>query len=298
MSTQQQQPSNELPSQETPMTDAERAALEGFDANGNPIEPAQDTAAATTEGTSPAATEQAAPAAAAATTESTTPGETTEQGATEPAATTTAVTATASPVFTPQVNPGAARDFAAELTALKAKYNEGAVDDDQYEEQREKIIEDRTLFTAKADLAEQFAVQGWNANVRSFLALPDNAALLRSGDIRRFWESAMQMEADEAAAQGKTLDDWSLLTAGRDRLYKQLGINSSTVPEAPTPTPPPAATPAPNQAPNLAGVPPTLGRAPAAAPNGAKATAEQLAGLNDIEEIERFMATLPEGQAV
>jgi len=285
---------NQLPGNDPDLTEAEIAARDGFDDDGNAVEAPAGSDAATAakagdeyEGAGAsaddvaAAAEEGADAAAA---------EGADASASNGAASTPV--STAGPVFTPTITPGAPRDFAAEIKELKAQYEAGTIDDDAYEEAREGIVEARTLYNAQATIAEQLAEQGWRANVGAFLQLPENAALLRSPEMKDLWQTMMNRTVTEAAEAGRTLADWEILSGGRDRLFQTLGISTTPVPEAPA-----AAPPKPNQAPPLGNVPPTLAKAPAAAPSGAKTTAETLAGSDNIMEIEAFMATQSEEQA-
>jgi hypothetical protein len=280
------------------LTDAERAAMEGFDENGNPTPPAETpppaAPPATTEAAAvvppPPATDTPPPAAAP-----TAPVVATETAPT-PAATPQPSAPATGPVFTPSITPGTARDYAAEIKALKTQYEAGEIDDDKYEEDREAIVEARTIHNSESRIAEQLAEQGWKANVSSFLQLPDNAALLRSPEMKDLWQSMMNRTVTEAAAAGKQLSDWEILSLGRDKLFQTLGISANADP-VPPPVKPPETPAKPNQAPNLTNVPPTLARAPSAAPTGAKTTAESLAAADNIFDIEAHMATLSEAQA-
>lgn len=297
-------PSNQndlLPGNAPHLTDAERAAREGFDDDGNelPAAPATaDGAPAGETGTTDAGATAAPPAEDPGSPPAAAP--TQDAAAAPPADTPPADTPSAAappqagPVFAPQFDPGTPRDFAAELKALKEKYNAGELDDEAYESAREDIIEARTVYNTKAQVAEEISQAAWKANVSAFLQLPENATLLRSELMRDYWAVAMDRFANEAAAAGKVLTDWEILSGGRDKLFQEMGLSTATTPPAPTPTnptaPAPAATkPPPVRAPDLSGVPPSIGAAPNAGNTGAKPTAEALAG-KDIFEIEAFMA--------
>lgn len=102
----------------------------------------------------------------------------------------------------------------------------------------------------------------------------------------------MQTAVNNAAVTGTPLtDDWSIMRAGRDLLFKELGLSATE-----TPAPPPPVPPKPNQNPTLKDVPPSLSEVPAAAPSGAKLTAESLAATADIQEIERATAGMNDAQ--
>lgn len=252
-----------LPSNSPDLTAAEQAALDNVDANGDPIT------------TQPGAE---APDAV-------------DDGVDAPDVPAAAPQATTSPIFTPTITPGESRDFAREVADLKEKYNAGEIDDDEYESAREAIVEARTLYNAQASIAEQMAEQAWRANVQVFLQAPENAALLRSPDMAQLWQATMNRVVNDAAAEGRSLSDWDILTAGRDRLFETIGLSTSQAPEQP------AAPAKPNQSPNLRDVPPTMARAPSAAPTGAKTTAESLSAADNIQDIEAFFATQSEDQA-
>jgi outer membrane biosynthesis protein TonB len=218
-------------------------------------------------------------------------------------------------VFTPNLAPTDNRDFAGELKKLKDDYTasiaaleeaneKGKVDDDQlearratidqaYEDGREEVITARTTHNVQSALAKTVADQGWEANYKAFLLVPENALLARSADHRALWEACMKQEVNEAAVKAEVLDDWSLLTRSRDRLLRTIGV----APGAPAPAAAPVAAPAPappNRNPPLKDVPPTTSRAPAA-PVPSNAGVEELASQG-IQDLERHMATLSDTQ--
>jgi hypothetical protein len=260
------------------LTDVERENLAQVDADGNPRDEAEAPA-----GDPPAAESAEVPAgdpptadAPAPVAEVPPPAEP-DQGAGVPF---------------PTIAAGEARDFKAELAQLKEKYSANDLDDDEYEEQREQIISDRAEFNIRSQLATEFAEQSWTNNVQAFLGRQENAALLRSDTIKALWQTSMQAAVNNAAAAGSPLaDDWAIMRAGRDLLFKELGLSATETP-APPPPPPPRL----DQNPPMKDVPPSLSEVPAAAPSGAKLTAESLAATADIEEIERATAGMSEAQ--
>lgn len=271
------------------LTDAERASLVGFDEDGKelPADPAAPVAVPAVA--APPATETPPPAAA----EVVAP----PVDAVPPAAA-AAPAAAADPPQAPTPAPAAlpelrneARDFKAELADLKQRLAAGTIDDDAYEDLRDEIVSERTRYTLREELSEDFAKHTWQQNVGTFLAQAENAALLRSPEIQAVWTQTMQTAVNNAAAQGKQLvNDFEIMTAGRDLLFQQLGLSAPANPP-PVATPPPR----PQQAPPMAQVPPTLSGIPAAAPTGARHTAESLS-LLDINEAERIMAGMSEAQ--
>jgi len=272
-----------LPGNEPELTEAERAAREGFDENGDAVAaaPAADPPAPA-DAPAPAADTPAPPAAAPADAPAPAP----VADAPAPAEPPAQAPAPQSPIFTPQINAGQPRDFATELTTLKEKYKTGEIEDDDYEAQRESIVEARTLFNAQSAIAEQLSQQGWNANVNMFLQQQENAILHRSDAMKALWQSMMKKAVDDAALAGKQLGDWEILTEGRNLLFKEIGLSATPQPaEAPAPAATTAAPPKPNQNPPLQNIPPNLANAPAAAPTGAKTTAETLASANSIFDI-------------
>lgn len=261
-----------LPGNDPDLTDAEKAALEGFDDDGNPIETAPEGGAD--------------PAAAA-------PNGDGEGGEPSPAAPAPAAQDRGTGVPFPQVPAAEARDFAAELQSLKEQFNDGKIDDDQYEAARDEIVVARAQAATTEALRQEFAEQAWATNCKAFLQRPENATLLRSKEIQGLWQQAMQMAVENAAAEGKVLtDDWEILTAGRDLLFQQMGLSAEVPPAGQTA--PAADPPRPNRAPPLADAPPSLANAPAAPP-GTKETADALADLSIIE-LEQRMAGMTEQQ--
>lgn len=259
----------------TGLTDVERELSQNVDDDGNPR-----------------AIEEAAPPAAAAENPPAGDPPAAEPPVVPPVEAPVAVADQGSAVPFPTVQPGAARDFKAELASLKAQYGAGDVDDEAYEEQREQIIHDRAKLEMRQELAQEFAEQAWTTNVNAFLARQENAVLLRSPHIQQLWNTMMQTAVNTAAQAGTPItDDWVMMRAGRDLLFQELGLSSTEVPAAPPPAPP-----RPDQSPPLSNVPPTLSGVPAAAPSGAKVTADSLVASADVTEIERVTAGLSDAQ--
>lgn len=272
------------------LTDAERDARAGFDEDGNELPPADPAA-------TPAVAAPAAPTPGAADVPPIVAPPADPAAAEPPAAAAEPVAAPPAPSPTPAAAAlpdlrVEARDFKAELAALKKDLAEGAIDDEVYEERRDDIVAARAAAEVRETLSHDFAEHTWQQNVGTFLALPENAALLRSAEIQAVWQQTMQTAVNNAALQGKALTtDFEIMTAGRDLLFQQLGLSAPANPP-PVAAPPP---PKPVQAPPMNQLPPSLGGIPAAAPTGVRHTIESLSAL-DINEAERIMAGMSEAQ--
>ncbi len=314
-----QQPDNagqhSLAANELEMTEGERAALASADgaapgdaaaATGTPDVPAA--AAATT---TPAAEGSAAPAAAAP-----------ADGAAQPDAAATAAAAVAAegatpaapaasepPPATPFVPTYAAdeRDYGKEigaingrLQALKEKYKAGDVEDEAYEQQYEDLRDERSRVERAQDIAalqqqlsQQNADQSWAYLQRQFLSRPENAAIAASPIRFAAWEQAMQSVVNDAAASGRQLTDWDILAGARDLLVTEGLLQASAAATAP----PVAQAPAkPDRSAPLADVPATLSTVPAAADPTSRSTADAAAGMDNIEDIESFLAGKSESE--
>ncbi|HGM6931330.1 TPA: hypothetical protein ACKQDF_000795 [Stenotrophomonas maltophilia] len=316
-----QQPDNagqhSLAANELEMTEGERAALASADgaapgdgAAGTGATDAPAAAAATATAT-PAAEGSAAPAAAAP-----------ADGATQPdAAAADAVAAAAEgtasappaasepPPATPFVPTYAAdeRDYSKEigdingkLQALKEKYKAGDVEDEVYEQQYEDLRDERSrveraqdIATLQQQLSQQNADQSWAYLQRQFLSRPENAAIAASPMRFAAWEQAMQSVVNEAAAAGRQLTDWDILAGARDLLVTEGLLQASAAATAP----PVAQAPAkPDRSARLADVPATLSTVPAAADPTSRSTADAAAGMDNIEDIESFLAGKSESE--
>lgn len=305
-----QQPDNvgqqSLAANELEMTEGERAALASADdaatgdaavATGTPDAPAAAAATA-----APAAEASAAPAAAPA------------NGAAQPdAAAAAAVAAEGAvaaapaaaepPPATPFVPTYAAdeRDYGKEigdingkLQALKEKYKAGDVEDEAYEQQYEDLRDERSRVERAQDIAalqqqlsQQNADQSWAYLQRQFLSRPENAAIAASPIRFAAWEQAMQSVVNDAAASGRQLTDWDILAGARDLLVTEGLLQASAAATAP----PVAQAPAkPDRSAPLADVPATLSTVPAAADPTSRSTADAAAGMDNIEDIESFLA--------
>ncbi len=314
-----QQPDNagqhSLAANELEMTEGERAALASADgaalgdaaaATGTPDAPAAAAATAT-----PAAEGSATPAAAAP-----------ADGAAQPDAAATAAAAVAAegatpaapaasepPPATPFVPTYAAdeRDYAKEigdingkLQALKEKYKAGDVEDEAYEQQYEDLRDERSRVERAQDIAalqqqlsQQNADQSWAYLQRQFLSRPENAAIAASPIRFAAWEQAMQSVVNDAAASGRQLTDWDILAGARDLLVTEGLLQASAAATAP----PVAQAPAkPDRSALLADVPATLSTVPAAADPTSRSTADAAAGMDNIEDIESFLAGKSESE--
>lgn len=311
-----QQPDNvgqqSLAANELEMTEGERAALASADdaatgdaavATGTPDAPAAAAATA-----APAAEASAAPAAAPA------------NGAAQPdAAAAAAVAAEGAvaaapaaaepPPATPFVPTYAAdeRDYGKEigdingkLQALKEKYKAGDVEDEAYEQQHEDLRDERSRVERAQDIAalqqqlsQQNADQSWAYLQRQFLSRPENAAIAASPIRFAAWEQAMQSVVNDAAASGRQLTDWDILAGARDLLVTEGLLQASAAATAP----PVAQAPAkPDRSAPLADVPATLSTVPAAADPTSRSTADAAAGMDNIEDIESFLAGKSESE--
>lgn len=316
-----QQPDNagqqSLAANELEMTEGERAALASADgaaagdapaATDTSDAPATATATATA---TPAAESSAAPAAAAA-----------AGGAAQPDAAATVAAAVAADVATPAApaapEPPPAtpfvptytaddRDYGKEigeingkLQALKEKYKAGDVEDEVYEQQYEDLRDERSRVERAQDIAalqqqlsQQNADQSWAYLQRQFLSRPENAAIAASPIRFAAWEQAMQSVVNDAAAAGRQLTDWDILAGARDLLVTEGLLQASAAATAP----PVAQAPAkPDRSAPLADVPATLSTVPAAADPTSRSTADAAAGMDNIEDIESFLAGKSESE--
>lgn len=314
-----QQPDNagqhSLAANELEMTEGERAALASADGaapgdaaagTGAPDAPAAAAATAT-----PVAEGSAAPASAAPADVATQP----DAAAAAAAAAAAEGTASAPPAVsepppaTPFVPTYAAdeRDYGKEigeingkLQALKEKYKAGDVEDEVYEQQYEDLRDERSrveraqdIATLQQQLSQQNADQSWAYLQRQFLSRPENAAIAASPIRFAAWEQAMQSVVNEAAAAGRQLTDWDILAGARDLLVTEGLLQASAAATAP----PVAQAPAkPDRSAPLADVPATLSTVPAAADPTSRSTADAAAGMDNIEDIESFLAGKSESE--
>ncbi|WP_336357340.1 hypothetical protein [Stenotrophomonas muris] len=314
-----QQPDNagqqSLAANELEMTEGERAALASADgatagaaaaAPGTP-----DAAAAAAATATPAGDGSAAPAAAAP-----------ADGAAQPDAAAAAATAAAAegatpaapaasepPPATPFVPTYAAdeRDYGKEISeingklqALKEKYKAGDVEDEVYEQQYEDLRDERSrveraqdIATLQQQLSQQNADQSWAYLQRQFLSRPENAAIAASPIRFAAWEQAMQSVVNDAAAAGRQLTDWDILAGARDLLVTEGLLQASAAATAPPVAPAPAK---PDRSAPLGDVPATLSTVPAAADPTSRSTADAAAGMDNIEDIESFLAGKSESE--
>ncbi|WP_164172677.1 hypothetical protein [Stenotrophomonas maltophilia] len=314
-----QQPDNagqhSLAANELEMTEGERAALASADgaALGDAAAATGTTeaSAAATATATPAAEGSAAPAAGAP-----------ADGAVQPDAAAAAAAAVAAdgtthappatsepPPATPFVPTYAAdeRDYGKEigeingkLQALKEKYKAGDVEDEAYEQQYEDLRDERSrveraqdMATLQQQMSQQNADQSWAYLQRQFLSRPENAAIAVSPMRFAAWEQAMQSVVNEAAAAGRQLTDWDILAGARDLLAAEGLLQPSAAATAPPVAPPPAK---PDRSAPLGDVPATLSTVPAAADPTSRSTADAAAGMDNIEDIESFLAGKSESE--
>lgn len=298
--TVERQDSPDLHNNAIGLTAQEQAAL---DSGKDPAAVAAEAAAA-----DPAAVAAAAAAAAAA--DPAAAAAATTAAAADPAAAAATATGTAAAaatltapqgVFAPNLAPTDTRDYAAEQTALEAKLialntqsRSGEIDDDDYETQREALIkEQRTLdreqvkAETKAELAATVTQQTWTTNRDLFLQQPENAIISRSPENAAIWATMMHFAVNEAAAAGKQLSDWEILTLGRDKMLSAMQIKPGAAVVAGDGRP--------NRDPKLGTLIPGVGGAPAAGANGGKTTVDELVG-GSIQDVEAFFASQTDDQ--
>lgn len=304
------QPASGLATNDFDLTDAERLAQESATDNGG-----GDPAAATPPAADPAQPAASADPAAAPAAATPDPAAATPPAADPPAAATPGAP-TQAPVqpFVANLAPDN-RDFDAELkvindkiAALKAQRGAGELDqlsDDEYEQQLDTLKDQRTDLRVeqntariKTEISQQTADQAWVFLQDQFFADPNNLPIRQNAVLFAAWEAAMQEVANDAAREGKQLTDWSLMVDARTKLVAQ-GIplpGGTTAPPPPaqggatgTPAAPPAQ-PKPDRTPPLANVPTTLGSAPSAAAPGTAATADAMAEMGNIEDLEAALA--------
>ncbi|MBH1418038.1 hypothetical protein I5U33_07335 [Stenotrophomonas maltophilia] len=310
-----QQPDNagqqSLAANELEMTEGERAALASADGaapgDATPAAGTADAPAATAAAAAPAATGAPAPAGAAA---AAAPAAAATQPEAPPAGADAApAAATEPPPATPFVPTYAAdeRDYGKEigdingkLQALKEKYKAGDVEDEAYEQQYEDLRDERSRVERAQDIAalqqqlsQQNADQSWAYLQRQFLSRPENAAIAASPMRFAAWEQAMQAVVNDAAVAGRQLTDWDILSGARDLLVTEGLLQASASATAPPVASPPAK---PDRSAPLGDVPATLSTVPAAADPTSRSTADAAAGMDNIEDIESFLAGKSESE--
>ncbi|MDH0106942.1 hypothetical protein, partial [Stenotrophomonas maltophilia] len=186
------------------------------------------------------------------------------------------------------------------LQALKVKYKAGDVEDEAYEQQYEDLRDERSrveraqdMATLQQQMSQQNADQSWAYLQRQFLSRPENAAIAVSPMRFAAWEQAMQSVVNEAAAAGRQLTDWDILAGARDLLAAEGLLQPSAAATAPPVAPPPAK---PDRSAPLGDVPATLSTVPAAADPTSRSTADAAAGMDNIEDIESFLAGKSESE--
>nr|DAH87210.1 MAG TPA: hypothetical protein [Caudoviricetes sp.] len=311
-----QQPDNagqqSLAANELEMTEGERAALASADETAPGAAAAATGAADPTAAAGGAATPAAGASAAAAPVEGATPPDAPAAaaagGAAEGAPAAPAAVSEPAPA-TPFVPTYAAdeRDYGKEigdingkLQALKEKYKSGDVEDKAYEQQYEDLRDERSrveraqdMATLQQQMSQQNADQSWAYLQRQFLSRPENAGIAASPMRFAAWEQAMQSVVNEAAAAGRQVTDWDILAGARDLLVSEGLLQASTAATAPPAAQPPAK---PDRAAPLGDVPATLSTVPAAADPTSRSTADAAAGMDNIEDIESFLAGKSESE--
>ncbi|MEN5271837.1 hypothetical protein [Stenotrophomonas lactitubi] len=311
-----QQPDNagqqSLAANELEMTEGERAALASADETGPGAAAAATGAADPPAAAGGAATPAADASAAAAPVEGATPPDAAAAaaagGAAEGAPAAPAAVSEPPPA-TPFVPTYAAdeRDYGKEigdingkLQALKEKYKAGDVEDEAYEQQYEDLRDERSrveraqdMATLQQQMSQQNADQSWAYLQRQFLSRPENAGIAASPMRFAAWEQAMQSVVNEAAAAGRQVTDWDILAGARDLLVSEGLLQASAAATAPPVPQPPAK---PDRAAPLGSVPATLSTVPAAADPTSRSTADAAAGMDNIEDIESFLAGKSESE--
>ncbi|HFF6008400.1 TPA: hypothetical protein ACGCG5_004469, partial [Stenotrophomonas maltophilia] len=191
-------------------------------------------------------------------------------------------------------------DINGKLQALKEKYKAGDVEDEAYEQQYEDLRDERSRVERAQDIAalqqqlsQQNADQSWAYLQRQFLSRPENAAIAASPMRFAAWEQAMQAVVNDAAVAGRQLTDWDILSGARDLLVTEGLLQASASATAPPAASPPAK---PDRSAPLGDVPATLSTVPAAADPTSRSTADAAAGMDNIEDIESFLAGKSESE--
>lgn len=124
----------------------------------------------------------------------------------------------------------APRDFDAELKALKQKYEDGDIEDqEEYEAQRDAIRDERTAARVLADVQKQqeaaaaqaakeaadAADAAWAEDTKAFFADPGNAALIDDEVKQAAFNAAVAVEYRNAKGQ---IDNQTLLAKARERI--------------------------------------------------------------------------------
>jgi len=185
--------------------------------------------------------------------------------------------------------------IATDKTDLRKKYNEGDIDFDEYEQQRDALDEQKRELEQtklKADIAQDMRVDRWvNRDVAGFLA--DHAEYKPGSALHAMLDQEVRILQAQAEQEGKDpLDPAFLATAHanvRKSVAKDLGLDVSQLDKPTTekkPTVPPQRD-----------VPPTLGNLPAAEPEsvdgGRWAALDRLAD-SDPSAYEEKLASMPD----
>jgi hypothetical protein len=125
------------------------------------------------------------------------------------------------------------RDFDAEKRDLKALLEKGEIDEDAYEERREKILEEAADARAERRInerleadAKQRAEQSWENDVKRFAKDPDSAKLYDDEVRNAAFNRLVHIVARENPHG--TNEQW--LTEARKRTYDTFGIGKAAAP--------------------------------------------------------------------
>lgn len=230
-------------------------------------------------------------------------------GAVSKAAEALAAASTTRAPETTAAQPAAERDFDAERKALKAQYDKGEIDEDRYESERERLLEERADARAAKTINDRLAAarqeqqqEDWSRTVNAFRRDPGNAKLY-DDPVR---QSTFTAQVHVVAAENPTGTYTEWLAGARDRTLAAFGLLNATDPDAEAKKA--AAIEAERKKRDAAsGKPPTtLDRAPqagTATPSGVDAQLDNLP-ISDLEDtlarmpadkLEQYLATAPGG---
>lgn len=126
-----------------------------------------------------------------------------------------------------KVEQAPARDFDAERVALKVQFDKGEIDEDEYENRRERLLEEKAdfkaaeRFNAMSAERDQAAAQAeWTRTVRAFQSDPANAKLF--DDTTRNGSFNALVHAVAAENPNGSYLDW--LNTARERTLSAFGI--------------------------------------------------------------------------
>lgn len=199
--------------------------------------------------------------------------------------------------YSPSLNSKLPDDFdqqlskiASDRTELRKKYNEGDIDFDEYEQQRDALDDQRRTLEQqkfKADIADEMRADRWiNRDVASFLA--EHPEYKSGSSLHRMLDEEVRTLQAKAESEGKDPLDPAILQAAhkniREGIERDLGITAPAKTATRRQAPPPARN-----------VPPTLANVPAAELEGTDggrwASLDRLAETNP-EKYEDKLAAL------